>query len=327
MSASLVKLALMANKCTQKELAKKIKVSETQISKWKKGETISPAMEEKLKELAAVGNRNPDIVLWTGGITQADQWNSLIQHLAQSALEESESGYDTNVLEEDLEALLLNTLSSLREIGFMIPQEFPNEIASFLFENQRSEKEAEDEYEQRREEFLETPLVKLIHQAFLEVNGIEGFYQAYIFPLISENEDLELEFLEEVLNIKDYLIPLAFAKSSEQSDELPNFHSWRYNVQSKLRTKLTSIKRLAIKQNVPLEAELTDLLSLDGESLSLESEAKAFHFNESNMHPDIYMNEILTSLRLIKKVLPVIVKKLGVTPKEFEALGIDPDWL
>jgi transcriptional regulator with XRE-family HTH domain len=55
-SESLIKLALLKDKCTQKELALKLHVSPTQISKWKAGETMSSEMENRVRELTGIGN-------------------------------------------------------------------------------------------------------------------------------------------------------------------------------------------------------------------------------------------------------------------------------
>ncbi|NOL51202.1 helix-turn-helix domain-containing protein [Pelistega suis] len=44
----LIELALKHFNCTQKELAQRLKVSATQISKWKKGEHMSTDMETTL---------------------------------------------------------------------------------------------------------------------------------------------------------------------------------------------------------------------------------------------------------------------------------------
>ncbi|MCC8269299.1 XRE family transcriptional regulator, partial [Escherichia coli] len=40
--------------------------------------------------------------------------------------------------------------------------------------------------------------------------------------------------------------------------------------------------------------------------------------NKSRIHPDIYMNEILTGMRIIHQVLPVIMEKLEITDFELD---------
>ena len=45
-----IELALSTLGCSQKELAVRLQVSPTQISKWKKGEYMSSEMEDRIKE-------------------------------------------------------------------------------------------------------------------------------------------------------------------------------------------------------------------------------------------------------------------------------------
>jgi hypothetical protein len=47
------------------------------------------------------------------------------------------------------------------------------------------------------------------------------------------------------------------------------------------------------------------------------AERQSLGFNARNLHPDVYMNEILVNLRLVHQVLPAIMKKLGIDEKEF----------
>ena len=39
--------------------------------------------------------------------------------------------------------------------------------------------------------------------------------------------------------------------------------------------------------------------------------------NNANLHPDIYMNELLVGMRAIHQVLPAIMRKLGIE-EEFQ---------
>ena len=124
-NGDLVQLALDALSCTQKELALRLKVSPAQISKWKKGEYMSSDMEEKLRTLANIGDMDPVFVQWAGSVEQAKKWERLILHLAESAHEAAETGYNTIPFTEEREMLCGRTISVLKDLGVPRPTIFP----------------------------------------------------------------------------------------------------------------------------------------------------------------------------------------------------------
>src|SRR5229473_2113297 len=95
-----VELALSTLSCSQKELAEQLKVSPTQISKWKKGEYMSSEMEARIKELAKIGDHHPAVVLWAGSTESAEKWEELFHELAEMAEFGAETGYDTYPLKD-----------------------------------------------------------------------------------------------------------------------------------------------------------------------------------------------------------------------------------
>jgi transcriptional regulator with XRE-family HTH domain len=71
----LVELALKATGMIQNQLARKLGVSPTQITKWKQGEYMSTAMEGKIKALAKIPeDLEPLLVVWAGSIEAAEKW-------------------------------------------------------------------------------------------------------------------------------------------------------------------------------------------------------------------------------------------------------------
>jgi transcriptional regulator with XRE-family HTH domain len=88
-----VQLALETLKCSQKELATRLGVSPTQISKWKNGEYMSPDMEKKIRAMVNIGEKDALFVVWAGSCEAADKWEKLIFYLAEAAYDGAETGY------------------------------------------------------------------------------------------------------------------------------------------------------------------------------------------------------------------------------------------
>ncbi|SRR5712691_2331672 len=77
-SQAWVELALKTSSCSQKELARRVGVSPTQISKWKNGEHMSLEMEDKFRAIVKIGDKHPEFVLWAGSLEDANKWDRLI---------------------------------------------------------------------------------------------------------------------------------------------------------------------------------------------------------------------------------------------------------
>tara|TARA_B100000787_G_scaffold168238_1_gene156618 strand:- start:302 stop:1264 length:963 start_codon:yes stop_codon:yes gene_type:complete len=308
-SSNLIKLVLTELGCNQQELAKELKVSPAQVSKWKSGEHMSYDMSQRLTVLANIESFDPDFVCSTGGLEQSKQWYKLICHIAESALANSETGYNTPPLQDEEDSrmeLCWQTIYAIEKLGVEIPQEFPTDL---IFG---------DEYDDEYERVYDNKISNLISEAYGALTNLYGFYAAYIADVADAACDDEL--WETAFEIEANLLSLAFVKTGEQSDFMPTFNSFRYDTKVEFTRWIESIKSYAIQHSVPLKAELLDLISRDEEDLRDQAERESFGFNSDRLHPDIYMNEILQSHRLIHQILPVILKKLGITNKD---LGID----
>lgn len=305
-SGALVHLSLEALGGTQKELAHRLGVSATQISKWKKGEHLSFEMENKLREISGIGDQDPDFIVWSGSRENAEKWDQLIHSLAEIALFNDETGYDTYRLADDDGLLCRSTFHTLRGMGIEIPKAFPLEL------------EAREDTEEGDEEFREAVdnnrYSSLIYSIFKALTDVYGFYAAYIADIIEDDMELSTSPAE---NIEPELISLAASKLEVDPDFAPNFRAFKYKVERDFETWIGLVKDRAFRTGTPLRAELMDLVYSSHDGLGHVAEAESLGLNASRLHPDVYMNELLEGMRIIHQVLPVIMKKLGID-EEFQ---------
>ena len=302
-SESLVELALNALSCSQKELAVRLGVSPTQISKWKKGEHMSPEMEKRIRAITKIGDKHPSFVLWAGSLKDARKWEKLIHFLAEAALESEETGYDTYPLQDEMGLLCWHTFDTLREMGVVIPSTFPEELDV--------DYEADVEDDQSLWSKLEkNPYFSVIWKIYVSLNDVYGFYAAYVSDLI---DDEALDLLGTgAENIEPCLMDLAASKIDVEPSFATKFDKFKRRVTKEYEEWLTIVKDKAFRARVPLRAELLSMVRDTHGELGHEAEAESLGFNSSRLHPDIYMNELLCGMRAIHQVLPEIMKKLGI---------------
>jgi transcriptional regulator with XRE-family HTH domain len=303
-SDALIELALKKLGCTQQELAKRLGVSPTQVSKWKGDGTehMSLEMEKKVKAVAGLDeDADAGFIRLAGGVKDAAKWERLIRHLADLAYEGDETGYITVPLQED-EAPFLpgRTLQVLGELGAKIPQPFP--------------KKWDFDYERATELELEAlwadPFCHLISISFKTLTDLYGFYAAFLSDLISDSA-LEENWGENG-QIESCLLDLAVCKSEFDRSLTPKFEEFKRKTLKEYREWLMDLKEQAIRARIPLKAELLHLVDRSAGHSGHEAEAESLGFNDDRLHPDIYINELLVSVRLMHQVLPALLKKLDI---------------
>jgi hypothetical protein len=121
---------------------------------------------------------------------------------------------------------------------------------------------------------------------------------------------------EDAIEIEDRLLDLAFCKAEFDTEFdrslTPNFQKFNYETLKEYRTMLATLKERAMRASIPLKAELLNLVYDSADECGQEADAESMGSNDNRLHPDIYMNELLVSSRLIHQVLPKMLEKLGI---------------
>ena len=288
-TSSLVTLVLKELSCSQKDLANKVGVSTYRVKKWLDGEKMDIDMKFRLTKLLNVEDHYWEFILWTGGIEESKKWHKLISQLADIAYAGSETGYATPQLFEDLYTLSWNTISNLKQMGVTIPQKFPEEL---IFD---SVDQSEEEFENFCDAVNQNPISKLIYEGFMALNEVWGFYAAYIYEILESDYD-NGELLEMESDFSFCLSSLAFSKLDLWSEFTPKFGQFKNEITDNYICWIKRLKIIATQNRIPLRAELLDFVLETPGYLGHQAEAESLGINDSNLHPDIYMNQILTSL-------------------------------
>ena len=118
--------------------------------------------------------------------------------------------------------------------------------------------------------------------------------------------------MPEFIDIEGCLLDLAASKIEIDESVALNFKDFKRKIIGEYKEWLNALKLKAMHANIPLRAELMDMIYEDSSSLGSSAEMESLGLNDTRIHPDIYMNELLVGMRTIHQILPYIMKKLGI---------------
>jgi transcriptional regulator with XRE-family HTH domain len=281
-----VNLALKQLGCSQKDLAEKLGVSAGQLSKWKNyGDYMSHEVEKKINTICHIGELPAEFVLRFGSVENATKWDKFLEQIVQYSLEVCESSYPAFYLEDyHHNNISSNICEILEALSVDLPLEAPFIDDDVVFEE---------------------PYVKVIGAIFEAYTGINDFFYAY-FQELGTAESTDEVMMEMEVNF----LNLAACKATFDPRFAPNLSSFRGKWLRYFKDKILEIKYKAVQSHEPLREELMNLVKEPTEKLLEDAEREALGLNADQIHPDIYTNEILLSVRAINKILPRLVEKL-----------------
>ena len=301
-SKYLIEVALRELGVNQKQLAEMLDVSTGQISRWKNHDDyISQDLTDKITTLCKLDNLSPEFVFIVGSINNAQRWEKVIHHCVEVACDFENVGVYGSILKDfDMPLISSQIAVTLEQLGVNFSDEIPD-VVEVLFKDQ-------DLDDDQWEAFSNIPQVNVISKLIEEYVVLENFHNAYIEELSNNHDDL----IDLTMDIHSCLFLLAACKIDVPLEIAPNKNAHRFEWERWYREKINELKAAAVERQIPLRSELLMLVNDDGRGMAEAVEGQAWGLNSNQIHPDIYMNEILLGLRAIHKVLPSIMQKLGI---------------
>ena len=301
----------------------------------------SKSPEPKTEEPAPKGEYGAHI----GSLNEPEKWRKLIYTVAEVVNEDvNESGYSADILYGgEFDELVNDTLQIMDDLGVVIPKTIPKEL------------DVDWDDDGVIGEIIDTgiltycdhPIVELLFRIYGVLTDINGYYVAYIHNTAMRlAEEEEGWYAEELYQVQDCLMYLAAAKMAEEWGrenyrypifvggaeedrrfgyfpdlvDKQKFERFQKHWKNVYADWIKDLKLGAYKNNIAMPEEFSDLVSKHYDYLGDAAERKSLGLCRP-IHPDTYMDELITGLRAIHCVLPVILENLNISEEDKLVVG------
>lgn len=284
---NIIQYILDNTKLKQKDIAAKLNVSTTQISKWKNGEYISFDKKEELEKLAGIVEYN---IEWTKVVKTQENSNLWVEYLEKIT---EYCDYDVDVDKE----ITINLLQSIVEFGIYLPSKPPKE-----------------DIESKIDDDSISKYFYLLKYAIENYSQIS--YWCDIFIKDYEKDDL----LETMLEIHDYAFLLAIINIDENYLQKFKYNKTKFNTtkeqtKRELKQSIDAYCKEILKAGLPIITDYFDMLKRDPQWL--EDEAMLHSNNYCvDKYFDYNSRRIYDSLHIINENLLTLLKMIDSKTKE-----------
>jgi len=284
-------------------LAKKLNVEEQVLLQWLDSPRphLPPELTQQLEEMT-IGEKYIDslTILAIGGLKALKQWQGLTNTLMSEACERSLFDVPCPLLDEDKTALCEQVLAALLQAGMSFSPDIGTNLNSM---NNIDDIESNE-------------FTSLLSKIFNAMVNLDCYYQNF-FESIAETPEVEFKYYH---YWDEILVDLAVYHVLDDQKRFPSIDTFKRQTELKVQGYITALKCHAYQHRLPLRAELLDLLTKEHKALYDYTEAEMMGLLPPQIHPDIYINEIIESQRLAHQVLPEICRKLKMSEDEIKAL-------
>lgn len=292
------------------KLALELGIDEQQLKDWLN--TSQPDLPETISdalETLVLGNEytSPSLLLAVGGVKEMGHWQNLIDALSSDALHRYLFDAPSTGITQDRYLLCERLLKALMHIGMKLPTEFPK---SFLLKDS-------DSFDELEHLIDHDPYVVTLSLVLDAMVSMQSYYVAFFDEL---HNDSEYPF-EYSVEWEAILVDLAVYQALKDDPLYPTLGQFQQKTIANTHAYIEALKSHAHRHRLALRAELLHLVTKDHEGLYDYTEAEMMGLFPPRIHPDIYVNEMIESQRLLHKVLPALCLKCGMTEEELRNLA------